>query len=269
MFRLKKLLILILFMAGLPLQIIQSQGDQPDGYPEFVIPNTETIAMSSGSRDYQILVGLPENYSSSDPNRRYSVVYVLDANYYFGAVTDFIRVENLVQELPNLIVVGIGYPQNPLGERITDMLENPDQFLAFIGNELIPFIDSHYQTDASPAERTLIGHSLGGQFVLYSLFSNPELFSRYVAASPGSPGWDTIIPLEADFSNDHSELPVSLFMSSGEEEQIRSLIEDMFATIQSRDYDELEATYFIIENATHGSSAIPAITYGLRYVYDV
>lgn len=56
-------------------------------------------------------------------------------------------------------------------------------FRQFIAEHLIPFIDSHYATD--PNHRTYFGHSGGGWFGLYTLFTEPKLFNNYIVSSPG------------------------------------------------------------------------------------
>ncbi|PWU05208.1 MAG: hypothetical protein C5B52_00005, partial [Bacteroidetes bacterium] len=60
------------------------------------------------------------------------------------------------------------------------------KFFDFIGNQLIPQIDSAYKTEKT--NRTLLGHSFAGYFVLYSLLnqseSNTTTFKNFGAASP-------------------------------------------------------------------------------------
>lgn len=52
---------------------------------------------------------------------------------------------------------------------------------ASIVNELIPFIDQHYRTIATPAGRSIDGFSMGGFGALKIAFKYPELFSGVVA----------------------------------------------------------------------------------------
>jgi len=52
------------------------------------------------------------------------------------------------------------------------------QCLDFMRDELIPFIDAHYPT--ASGDRTCAGHSLGGLFGCFALFTHPETFTRYV-----------------------------------------------------------------------------------------
>jgi predicted alpha/beta superfamily hydrolase len=44
------------------------------------------------------------------------------------------------------------------------------KFLAFLKSELIPLIEANYRAD--PARRILGGHSFGGLFTLYAMFTD-------------------------------------------------------------------------------------------------
>lgn len=56
-----------------------------------------------------------------------------------------------------------------------------DAFLAFIEGTLKPAIAQRVKIDSR--KRALFGHSYGGLFVLHVLFTRPEAFDTYVAAS--------------------------------------------------------------------------------------
>ena len=60
----------------------------------------------------------------------------------------------------------------------------------FLSKELIPNIEKDYRTNSY---RILSGHSASGQFVLYTLTSEPTLFNAYFAVSP-SLDWDNNLP---------------------------------------------------------------------------
>ena len=51
--------------------------------------------------------------------------------------------------------------------------------------EIIPFVEARYRVDTS--YRVLGGSSLGGLFALYVLFTEPALFTAYIAPSPAMP----------------------------------------------------------------------------------
>ena len=55
-------------------------------------------------------------------------------------------------------------------------------FQRFIRHELMPFIDHHFPSCGS--RRGYFGHSLGGGFGLFTLFTDTTLFSDYLISSP-------------------------------------------------------------------------------------
>ena len=78
----------------------------PTPFPRVTIPNTEVRMVSSSNvgQEYEILVALP--YGHTDADRSYPVLYVLDANWTFGLITDTIRLLQLGDELPEMVIVG-------------------------------------------------------------------------------------------------------------------------------------------------------------------
>jgi predicted alpha/beta superfamily hydrolase len=149
---------------------------------------------------FSIFVNLPNNYNPQQKDK-YPVVYLLDANLYFNIIATIITKYSEVGLAPSVILVGLGYKDFP----IMDSLRNRDytyptaipeyqmsvsgganKFLSFINNDLIPHIDKYYKTDTS--QRVLMGHSLGGYFIGYTLLQDLmgkcNSFSSYIAASP-------------------------------------------------------------------------------------
>jgi hypothetical protein len=107
----------------------------------------------------------------------------------------------LFQEIPDVIIVGIGYPASSTIDwtrnRFRDMTPthvqgfNPsgkaDNFISFIKKELYPYIENNYRVDTT--DRCYFGHSLGGLVGSYILIEHPELFNHYILGSP-SYWWD-------------------------------------------------------------------------------
>jgi uncharacterized protein len=144
-------------------------------------------------RTYQ--VHLPASYPWAK-DRRYPVLYVLDGKTHFvhtAATADFLAAEG---EMPETIVVAIASTVRIRDFTQTDWKEawvgggGAANFKLFLSTELIPLVERTYRTDGF---RTLTGHSAGGQFVLYTLTSEPALFHAYVALSP-SLDWDHRLP---------------------------------------------------------------------------
>lgn len=57
-----------------------------------------------------------------------------------------------------------------------------EKLLDFMEQELMPEISRRYTVDSRC--QTLFGHSLGGLFVLFALFTRSQLFTNFLACSP-------------------------------------------------------------------------------------
>ena len=260
------------------------------------IPGTEvrTITAQSNEQEYRISVALPSSYPAQ-PERFYPTIYLPDAYFYFGMVTELTRVMVLCGEFPETIVVGIGFPlHEPLAEvtkevrrlRTRDLTPVPDPeeafdgepgggapaFLAFIQSELIPLIEREYRSDA--AARVLAGHSAGGLFALYALFCQPDLFAGYSVASP-SLYWGNRVTFdyEAAFANGRTSLPVKIHFGIGDHEDPDPTDSEFYRDyyqlverLESRKYTGLSLTKHIAENCNHCASTAPTFQAGLQAV---
>lgn len=238
---------------------------------------------------YPIFISLPAGYGSND--KKYPVVYMLDAYSSFGIVMQSAKLLAYNKELPDLIIVGIsseggskefnynrGRDYTPT---IVTLNNQPgsyeaalpasggaDKFLSFITNDLIPFVESKY--NIIPGERTLIGHSLGGLFVTYSLFENPDIFQRYVIISPAL-FWDDnyILKMENRFYQKRKSINAIIYTSVG------SLEPDIFKTpwtalvesVKARNYSGLRLIQQIAENESHYTIIPHLVTKGLVSVF--
>ncbi len=256
------------------------------------IPDTEVSILHSDitETNYRIYVGVPRDYAFAGNTARYPVVFLLDGNWHFATATSAFEAYN-AGELPGVILVGIGYPVDddfacmPLREQ--DMLpENgAAEFLQFIQEELIPYVDANYRTDG--LSRTLVGHSYGGLFALYALFHAEGTFQRYLALSPAlwyGPQWDGqryIFDLEKAFYEAQDKklaaLPARLFLAVGENEPedddwgftspwMVSNVVEFSKVLKRRHYIGLEVETVIIEGLGHMGSFPGALSRGLAEV---
>jgi predicted alpha/beta superfamily hydrolase len=136
-------------------------------------------------------VSLPASYGS-DSTRRYPVLVVLDGDYEQQIAAAIARFYAETSQIPELLVVGVRntnrgrdmtpalLPDFPLPPEIA-AAGGADRFLAFLGDELLPYIDRRYRT--APL-RVLVGHSLGGLLGIYALSHRPELFTGYILMEP-------------------------------------------------------------------------------------
>ena len=138
-----------------------------------------------------IYIEFPAGYELSS-SEKYPVVYILDGEVHLPAV-DNVQTYYSGGFTPEMILIGISNAKNRTRDLTISKL-NPESenegeaanFLNFIENELIPYVEDKYPVTQF---RTLIGHSYGGLFTLYTLANKPEMFSNYIAIDP-SLDWD-------------------------------------------------------------------------------
>ncbi len=59
-----------------------------------------------------------------------------------------------------------------------------ESFLNFVTNELIPAVEHKYTISTDPAQRAIIGTSMGGLTAAYFAFSRPDVFGLAGIQSP-------------------------------------------------------------------------------------
>jgi predicted alpha/beta superfamily hydrolase len=258
-------------------------------------------------RSYRITVSLPLGYGKApdqdwpfkDTPEKWPVVYVPDGNWYAGMVTGIIRPMAWCGSTSDAIVVGIGYREDhstidafyesflrrdldltPVRDEaqeksMTEGFKRPvlngdaGNFHKFIKDELIPFIEENYRAD--PAKRILVGHSYGGLFGLFGLFTTPDLFETLIIGSPTlSYGNRFTFQQEEAFAKEHKQLPVRIYMYVGEfEEDIRdTTMTDtirMAAILQGRKYEGLSLVKHVFLDQNHCEVAAPGYQWGLKH----
>jgi predicted alpha/beta superfamily hydrolase len=137
----------------------------------------------------EVWISIPNSYDPQS-NSKYPALYLLDGDAYFHSLSGIVKQMSSfgTTSYPESVLVAI-----PNTNRYRDLMpvdpnnESPDsagieRFTAFLEEELIPFIENKYPT---LQHRTLIGHSLGGSFVVNTLIKHQELFTNYLAIDPG------------------------------------------------------------------------------------
>jgi len=177
----------------------------------------------SEKRELQIL--LPENYQAS-LKATYPVIYLLDGDYNFHGVSGLLDfMANKGQLIPDVILVGFAdkgtetYRKYMTPNESTSPIKGnkgaAEAFLAFINNEVKPYIKKRYRVSA---HSTLVGHSIGGLFVLNTLLEVPDSFNNYVAISPSV--WvsnSAIIKKAQEKLGKAKHQKVSLYLALGDE----------------------------------------------------
>lgn len=157
------------------------------------IPQHETFKIQSQQvgEERTINVWVPEDYKTGTDSL--PVMYMADG----GVKEDFPHIANTLAKLIKekkikpLLLVGIenterrrdltGFTEVAKDKEIAPVVGGSDKFRAFIKEELIPEINKRYRTTK---EKTIIGESASGLFVMETFFLTPDLFDSYIAFDP-------------------------------------------------------------------------------------
>jgi predicted alpha/beta superfamily hydrolase len=198
------------------------------------------LGFENASEPYRIFLYRP---AKTPPPEGWPVLYLTDGNACFATAVDALKIQSSYPNGTNVydgVIVAIGYPSDqpydPL-RRSWDLSPPPgriyppffpdtpdvrtgggEQFLAFIEERLKPWVEEQVPIDRS--RQTLFGHSFGGLFVLSALFSKPNTFNRWVAASPAI-FWEDAAILAAErafLEGQTASLDIELHLSAGQYE---------------------------------------------------
>lgn len=140
------------------------------------------------------MVYLPPSYDTSD--RRYPVLYMQDGQNLFDHATAFNgqdwhvdeTMERLSTDGYEAIIVGINHGNE---QRLIEYNPFPgrwgargDEYVAFLCDQLKPFIDSQFRTLPEHDATGILGSSMGALISLYAFFSRPAVFGLCGAMSP-------------------------------------------------------------------------------------
>lgn len=259
-----------------------------------ILPRTRVIEMTSDTGiDYVFYIGLPRSYEKSDYS--YPVVYMLDADYSFPVVRGIVDHLSDRDDLQELILVGISYPDGIEGDGwlrryrinrtrdytptsssigypdgVQDFSGYADDFIAFLRTSVVPFIDDEYRT--IEGDRTIIGHSYGGLFSLYVTLNDPRLFSRTISVSPSIWYADRFLfDYEQSRREEIRDFSMRIFLSAGSKEskgwwKMTGNVES-FSVLLSQEYPNANVKYKIFNGESHNTIFPVAITEGLLGVF--
>ena len=268
-------------------------SDQNTATMATIIKDSFTHRIQSAHVDgmeYLINVHLPLTYGMNEDS--YPVIYYTDAFVCTEIVTGTKKILDLSGKIANTILVGISHegdftefvvnrsrdltpthiPQDQIlvYPEATPASGGADNFLAFIEHELFPLVEQEYRVDTS--NRGLIGSSYGGLFAAWTMVNSPELFQRYLMASPAL-FWDDCLFFrqEEELWQKSQTLNAKVYISAGEKELepfLQSIIR-FREQFTAHKYKGFEFTFHIMRERDHETSFIEALPNGLEYLYGI
>lgn len=170
----------------------------------------------------KIWVYLPKNYENS--NKKYSVVYMHDAQNLFDAKTSYAGEWNIDEKLDSinaqLIVIGIEHGNDKRIDELTPFKNekygggNADAYLEFIVKTLKPKVDQKYRTKIKKKNTLIMGSSLGGLVSYYAILKYPQVFGKAGVFSPSFWFSDKIY----DFAENTKKIKSKIYFLCGDNE---------------------------------------------------
>lgn len=200
----------------------------------------ETLSLDSeitGST-YDILVRTPPGYDAERADG-YALVLQLDATMTTKSLSEYRYTAGWTSsyeesgEVPEAIVVGIGHTEVGMEVgRSVDFIPPSDvedpyfpeagapAFLDMLREELLPWLEEDWNLSTDANDRVLLGHSLGGLFVVYALTEydpgGDDFVGNFVAFDPSvQVAGGGIFGLEQDAAARLDDLPVDLYVGVG------------------------------------------------------
>jgi predicted alpha/beta superfamily hydrolase len=286
----RQLLFIICFFIG---QVITNA--QSSGYLT-CIGVTDSLYSNVLGESRDIYIQIPDNYHDNII-KQYPVAYILDGEVFLPTVNNVLNFYS-GGFMPEMVLVGISNANHRTRDLTTSKIttnygmpyneENGEaiNFLKFIEEELIPYVESQYRVTNY---KTLIGHSYGGLFTVYTLLNRPNLFSNYIAIDP-SLDWDNqrLLNEAKEKLSSYNYQEKSLFVSLGGQLHMQ----DPNVTIDNVMQDKSNFTLFARSNLAfseivkqnknnglyfdwkfyprdlHGTMALPSIMDGFISVFE-
>ena len=225
--------------------------------------------------DRTLYIYLPKDYESSQELN--PVLYLLEGdrlfNYTAAATVDYYI---NTYRIPSMIVVGIESTdrrrdftptagRGRAGRPATG--GGADGFLRFMKEELFPHIEGNYRT---MQYRAIIGHSLGGLFVIHALLSDTCLFGAYMALSPFL-AWDNgvLVHRSEIFFKETRSMNKLLFVASESmsRERLARPMEGFVHLLRTCCPEGFEWEYKLYEGSDHMNLPVLGIPDGLDFFF--
>lgn len=232
---------------------------------------------------FYIDVQLPTEYFTK-PEKKYPLVILLDGNFYFPMLSSIVHQYEGTGLLRPVVLVSVGYKSfktmdslrtrdylypKALPSDELDAIGGGQRFKEYIIKELLPKIDAEFRTEKET--RSLLGHSFGGYFVLYSLLdqlkNDTNDFKTFISASPALWYNDFYLAKISEQLKRKKDDNLNVFLSVGAmEDSAWSVkpVKDLSAAIQVSAIGEINFHSRIYTHLDHMDVGLLSFTKGLQ-----
>ena len=233
-------------------------------------------------REQEVSIYLPDSYQHSA--KKYPVIYVLDGTFLLPTAINTMQMRAKRDLMPESIVVGLTTNSNTTrfsiampAKRANDdkriIFENgsPESFLAFMSQELMPFMQKNYRT---AKHNTLIGMSPTVGPLLVDYFDEQPIFKGYIALAADPDKYTVDGELISDkIVKIAKKNNTSKFYISRGALDLQGRNDDLKNTFLKLQKDtkqhgiEKNVMVDIIDGGEHYSSGLEGINNGFRHIY--
>jgi enterochelin esterase-like enzyme len=245
-----------------------SGGGNPPAVPAgAAVEVTDSITSAETGITYPLRIRLPAGYGTS--TTRYPVIYAMDSENRYTALRGVLDATQREVILVNVAAV------TPARRFVDFTLPGARDYYRFVTKELVAWVEARYRAD--PARRTLSGHSLSGEFVMYALYLEDPA-ARVFASVISEDGsfWDQpngvfdthleeAARLEQAMYDRSHALPVTLVMA-GDAMGNLPLVNLVYQQVAGRGYTELRTT-LLSYNVGHLPMDPMAFADALEFIY--
>ena len=228
-----------------------------------VVPKHENFMLHAPQigEERTINVWLPETYGTTTDS--FPVIYMADG----GIAEDFPHIANtiakLIQEkkIPPVILVGIentqrrrdltGFTEVEKDKEIAPVVGGSEKFRAFIKETLFAEIANKYRTTG---QKTILGESAAGLFVMETFFLVPDMFDNYIAFDP-SLWWNNHYlarTASAHLSN-FTSTPKRIWFTSSKAKDVNVYTQSIANTFKSLAIPSIKWSYTPAPKETHAT----------------
>jgi hypothetical protein len=276
---------------------------------KFYVPSVGTHWLHSKHVDQVYQIEVMQPLMRHGVTERFPVLFATDGNLFFDAAKSISHGLQSTGQVKRFILVGIGYPcNNPFAGAVLRARDLTSEwyptianipkaspiegvpgieggkrhwhgaapFLAFVREELMPFMERTYHT--TNGDCAYFGHSGGGALGLHALFSLPDVFRRYVISSPSISyeGDDFGIREAQRFIATGKALHARVFMTVGDQEegekslekwQLLSSFHRLSELLSKAAIPGLDLQCEVVKGETHMSVWPIAFSHGIQSIY--
>lgn len=217
----------------------------------------------------QIKIKLPKDYDETAA-LKHPVIVVFDGDYLFEPVVGQVDFQTYFDDMPGSIVIGVVQGNSRFYDSYVDQatglpVESGARFYEFVGKELLPYIDSKFNTSKF---RVAVGHNRMGNFINAFALKEIPLFQAYVNLSP-----DFVGNMQENIASRLQWMDMDFFYymatSDNDISEIRNMVLDTDNDLKA--IDNKKVTYYFddFSNDTHYTLVSSAISKAFNKIFDL